>query len=864
MGIRRVIRLAAFAVGGLFLVADIARGEPDAQPRSPVVAALAVCVENPGDVERTGVARVLSENGVETIDIIIDVTFPGVLGAPDSRGIRRLVRDLGSVDFRDRDAATRQLVRMGRGVLPHVRPLLGSEDPEVRWRAEGICASLDEPLRPLLRDRARTLEAFHTAVWRGIPLGEMRAAVRARLSALERVDALPDGRERDILGVLLASLRYSADRDDRKALFRFARSASDAPASVAIRVLQGGVLHALDTRSADRWGSLPEWARVDMVGLMDPERPESYRSVLACAASADVLAKARRDAGGRALAGDRELLRDVNAHLLQECGDDAARRFFLARVEVPEQAEDALIQLFARDGPAAGDPTDARRVRDDRQLDALWARLFMPADRAADGQTGACLYVWAGPVPAEQPWSARLTLARPDRETGDDEKKAEWTRLVKCFRVERFGGLTPGRYELKLDDGATCLRRGVFLTPGVNVALLPPVRIVGEGTHLPLPSGDTVRQEWRYTLGAMTNSLYASLRLEERDGLFSVSGPRAIDGRLCFDRLPVATYKVHLSIDTPQLRVKTEPSVFLLQLPPAQAGVLHFPFRYVAGMLSPAAPTGGIPVFVSFRTQLAVDGGGTVAAVWNAASNSWRDAHVSIGVPMGGDGTFSAPLLPAGWLGTCDASTRVTEEAVTVREGSGPVTLRAMSRGDCRLEVKVRDAEDGRPLDAGDVVSVMPVAYVHEYCGYAMAQPVRGGGALLGQRQAAKGYSLYVRAPGYVNSMPSFFDLERDTVIDVALRKGGVTLTVRIVNDRTGERALDVSTIGLYYKAPANCMWIDNCELDRTAGCFRASGLRAGRYEIQVTGYDVVSGQEFELSEEETAREIDLHVRPPK
>lgn len=72
---------------------------------------------------------------------------------------RRLINQLGSDRFRDREEATRKLKALGEKALPELETALRSSDPEVRRRAEAVAAFLREEkrqriLRKLLAEAA--------------------------------------------------------------------------------------------------------------------------------------------------------------------------------------------------------------------------------------------------------------------------------------------------------------------------------------------------------------------------------------------------------------------------------------------------------------------------------------------------------------------------------------------------------------------------------------------------------------------------------------------------------------------------------------------------------------------------------------
>ena len=54
---------------------------------------------------------------------------------PDPVAVERLVRQLGSESYAEREAASRQLRSLGRAVLPALEKATDNADPEVRTRA---------------------------------------------------------------------------------------------------------------------------------------------------------------------------------------------------------------------------------------------------------------------------------------------------------------------------------------------------------------------------------------------------------------------------------------------------------------------------------------------------------------------------------------------------------------------------------------------------------------------------------------------------------------------------------------------------------------------------------------------------------
>jgi tetratricopeptide (TPR) repeat protein len=104
---------------------------------------------------------------------------PRATGRPDARLIERLVRQLGSPRFAEREAATKQLKDIGEPALAALREAAkGSDDPEVRRRAKGLADDLEEAaiarllqegirLETAAKDYKRAEEVLDRAIERG-------------------------------------------------------------------------------------------------------------------------------------------------------------------------------------------------------------------------------------------------------------------------------------------------------------------------------------------------------------------------------------------------------------------------------------------------------------------------------------------------------------------------------------------------------------------------------------------------------------------------------------------------------------------------------------------------------------------------
>jgi tetratricopeptide (TPR) repeat protein len=104
---------------------------------------------------------------------------PPAAGRPDARLIERLIRQLGSPQFAERDAATKQLKDIGDPALAALREAAkGNDDPEVRRRADRLADDLEEAalarllqegirLETVAKDYKRAAEVLDRALERG-------------------------------------------------------------------------------------------------------------------------------------------------------------------------------------------------------------------------------------------------------------------------------------------------------------------------------------------------------------------------------------------------------------------------------------------------------------------------------------------------------------------------------------------------------------------------------------------------------------------------------------------------------------------------------------------------------------------------
>ena len=77
--------------------------------------------------------------------------------------LQKLVGQLGAESYKDRQAATEELVKMGKGIIPMLRKYLTTSDPEVRQRIEDVIERLGGSASP--PSGPPKLPIIHNAVW---------------------------------------------------------------------------------------------------------------------------------------------------------------------------------------------------------------------------------------------------------------------------------------------------------------------------------------------------------------------------------------------------------------------------------------------------------------------------------------------------------------------------------------------------------------------------------------------------------------------------------------------------------------------------------------------------------------------------
>jgi WD40 repeat protein len=89
---------------------------------------------------------------------------PVVAEDADDKEIGRLVKQLGSSDFRIREAATKRLTAIGEPALDVAQKVVASGDVEARRRAEQVVAAIENKLWPELRFTSHTNGVWSVAV----------------------------------------------------------------------------------------------------------------------------------------------------------------------------------------------------------------------------------------------------------------------------------------------------------------------------------------------------------------------------------------------------------------------------------------------------------------------------------------------------------------------------------------------------------------------------------------------------------------------------------------------------------------------------------------------------------------------------
>jgi hypothetical protein len=85
--------------------------------------------------------ELLKENGLSSETDALKEFLSGT--SPSGTGLEPMVRQLGSEEYKLREQAQQKVLLMGKNVLPQLRPLLRTDDPEVRIRVAAIIGELE-------------------------------------------------------------------------------------------------------------------------------------------------------------------------------------------------------------------------------------------------------------------------------------------------------------------------------------------------------------------------------------------------------------------------------------------------------------------------------------------------------------------------------------------------------------------------------------------------------------------------------------------------------------------------------------------------------------------------------------------------
>jgi HEAT repeat protein len=129
---------------------------------------------------------------------------------PQAR-VARLIEKLGDARFRVREAATKELIAIGRPALPALRKALSSADPDIRLRARMILGKIKNSVPGLIEDLGNKDAAIRREA--AVQLGRLGTAGKEAAAALVKAlkDADPSVRE-------AAAMALEAVDPDNKAL----------------------------------------------------------------------------------------------------------------------------------------------------------------------------------------------------------------------------------------------------------------------------------------------------------------------------------------------------------------------------------------------------------------------------------------------------------------------------------------------------------------------------------------------------------------------------------------------------------------------------------------------------------------------
>jgi hypothetical protein len=145
-------------------------------------------------------ARLLREAGVATTrDSLLDLLRKRTLGESDQRRVEKLIEQLGSDDFQEREKASAELVAFGPAVRPLLRQALLEPDLEVQRRAERCLQRIEhQSSLPVLQAAVRLvgrrrLEGADAVLLDLVPFVEDEETVEEVVRSLAAV-ALTDGK----------------------------------------------------------------------------------------------------------------------------------------------------------------------------------------------------------------------------------------------------------------------------------------------------------------------------------------------------------------------------------------------------------------------------------------------------------------------------------------------------------------------------------------------------------------------------------------------------------------------------------------------------------------------------------------------
>jgi len=217
-------------------------------------------------------ARIL--NGGETaLEALIDLLCGEDLGEPpDAEKVAAIVEQLGAVKFRDREKAHRELVSFGAVVLPLLKRHANHPDAEVRRRVAGLLTTLSRV--PPEEGLFLRLESIATSLLETrFPLDQIQNVARRNVRRMAQVEQVNGNWGERPLGPLFASLRMSANVQDRDLLAQVLPKAKDGAAEVLLSVMRDGI-STRTVRVAEHWKKLPRHDyRAAALKLLDPARP---------------------------------------------------------------------------------------------------------------------------------------------------------------------------------------------------------------------------------------------------------------------------------------------------------------------------------------------------------------------------------------------------------------------------------------------------------------------------------------------------------------------------------------------------------------------------------------------------------------